>query len=88
MLKRQYRVGAVLINYYGGNYARGRVEQGVAAVNNDTTFLQMSFSDMQSPDFTDNLYNRNPLYWAAAFGQVDLECLLNHDSHRCAELLN
>jgi len=81
METRQYDVGMVLINYYAINYERGRVDQAHAAVNDDIDYLQMCFSDLQSESATDNLYHRNPLYWAAAFGQVQACSLLRHNKH-------
>jgi len=76
MLMRQYLVASILINYFANNYARGRIQQAVAAVNNANDLLQMTFTDMQPAVTTDLLYNRNPLYWAAAFGRIEATKLL------------
>lgn len=76
MLLRQRQVALTLINYFGKNYARGRCMQGVAACNNDVDLLQVAFSDQQSDAEADLLYNRNPLYWAVAFGRIDATKLL------------
>ena len=50
-------------------------------MNDEIDYLQMVFSDRQSETATDDLYYRCPLYWAAAFGQIQATELLRDNKH-------